>query len=515
MTNKNERPVHFSQFFKIKKKESDLDFFDTNVYRDSALFIDPFLIKSSSRDEHKDLYSRFDKYFTFALEKSIRTTMDPKEIQSTLRFLEVKEPKETCLGFTEKSHDGSGPGKTLANTLLRYFVTNTAKRLINQKNLYSDNKIDPEFITIFADGIAEDGISDLSTNLIMDYLVKYTQKQCEELGVPLTPDLPVSQTFDFEEMEWTGGRYYSLPENPVKKGSPIILVPKIFLRCEDVDLDRSFKTKVVGILKADPVTRTRFANVIFRPLKDIKDDELKEIILSDDNLLKRYIDLIEKRYPKHYDFDIDPLLFLANKKYQNYFDNQSLLPEPKNSEKLLEVTLKLINTFKENFELKDYWRDCWQNGHPIKEVVWGRAFRALGENYFSFYPSVTFDSEVESDRGPIDFRVVYKDSRIGIELKKLCNSSPKGKDNIPSYLHGIKIQLPIYSVNIKATYSIYLTGQHFKRNRFSRKDDSNRVKEIESFIPSIKNEIVSRLSTFKDLLYINIDLSEKPSASNT
>jgi hypothetical protein len=193
--------------------------------------------------------------------------------------------------------------------------------------------------------------------------------------------------------------------------------------------------------------------------------------------------------------------------------------EPQNCEGLLEHTKTLIDLFRDQYELKDSWRDAWYKGEhnklkPIKEVAWGRAFRAAGDIYFYNYPSITFDSEIESGRGKLDFRVIFKSCKIAIEVKFLKNTSLTGIPGIPAYLHGIERQLPGYCISLKATYAFYVTGQHY-REMFgrNRKNHDARANEIRSKISDSSKLIQINNKGFKQIFYQNIDLTPKKSYS--
>ena len=508
--------LHISQIFGIDAKENDLDFFDANLFYDSRLFIDPFLLKRSPVKKEQELYKRFSVYFKTALNKTLNAGKKAQDIKNLENYLSFSEPKEICLGYTENSNAGSGLGKEFATALYKFFINGTTAKILTKEDLYPDKAINPEVFAVFAEKVAQDGISDLSANLIMDYLVEYTQAQCKKWNIPCKT-LPVSQTFDFEEMEWTEGQHYFLPENIFKPGEPIVFVPKRLLRAND-NIQQQAKSKVIGILRSDPRLAEKFSRLIEKPIKDISIKEIREV-MSEDFILKKYISSLENQNRKSYDFEEDPLYFLAFKKFGDFFLNKNRLAQPNSCLDILNHTNNLISYFKEEFEKKDGWRDAWtmsKNGLPTprNEDAWGRTFRAMGCAYFVNYPEVTFQSEAESGNGPLDFLIIYKDCRIAIEIKKLSNNSATGVPSLPAYIHGISRQLPHYTINLKAKYAFYITGQHYKEIRGKKPiNHDNRADEIRQLLPSVKEDIKKQINSFQELYYENIDLSPKPSAS--
>src|SRR4030042_3208339 len=97
------QPLHITQALGIKAKENELDFFDANLFYDSLLFVDPFLLKRSPESYERKLYNRFTQYFKIAFQKSINAKTDENSSDELLRFLSFPEPKEINLGYTKSS----------------------------------------------------------------------------------------------------------------------------------------------------------------------------------------------------------------------------------------------------------------------------------------------------------------------------------------------------------------------------------------------------------------------------
>ena len=120
-------PQHFTQAFGLEKRESDLDFFDVNLQYDSRIFIDPFLIRKSAIETERVLFDRFGDFFRYAYDLSLTISTDVDDYNKLKDLLNIHEPEEIGLGYTESSHRGTGPGPSFAGQLFNFFVNSSAK----------------------------------------------------------------------------------------------------------------------------------------------------------------------------------------------------------------------------------------------------------------------------------------------------------------------------------------------------------------------------------------------------
>ncbi len=177
---------------------------------------------------------------------------------------------------------------------------------------------------------------------------------------------------------------------------------------------------------------------------------------------------------------------------------------------------KLLKVVDDEFSLRDGWKDAWK-GMPLKpetEPVIGRKFRAMGLAFFDHFDDVTFIAESGSGNGYLDFHVIYKSCRIAIELKLLKNNSMKGEvDKYPSYIHGIKVQLPQYVELLKAKHAYYITGQHYNGFLPNKINHVTRIAEVEAVREEAESDLKSRLEFFESLNYLNINMCQRAPAS--
>jgi hypothetical protein len=516
-------PVHFSQAFGLAGKEDILDFFDTNLAFDSKLFIDPFLLRKSPVLEEKSLFNRFTELFKYIYTKSLEVNGIRSRYDDLRNLICFPEIREISLGYTERSNAGSGLRDSFTNAIISFFLSNSARRLINEDDLYPGKQFNPVTFEIFTDGVGSDGISDLTANVIIDYLIKYTQKQCKLWEIPQKL-LPINRDgFDFENMTWKDGGYYLLPENPLSPGEAVLLVPKRLLRAHEHEKDTGpFKRTLVGFLKENPRLMEQFSNLLSRNIDSITTQEIRGLLLQDEFLFKKLMETLDEKRSNPYDFNKDPLGFLDIRRYHYKLQNLKIDKDLDSCEGLFKHVGKMLDIVNDELSQWDGWKEMWQDTSYIKpqiEAVFGRRVRGIGFGYFEHLPEVVFKPESTTSGGPVDFEVIHKDCRIVIELKKLGNSTLAGQpDPLPAYLHGIRRQLPEYAIREKAKYAFYITGQHFTSSwprGKKRTHHDNRIGEIKSFIPKITTAIQEKVLNFKEIFYLNIDFSPKKSASKT
>jgi hypothetical protein len=338
---------------------------------------------------------------------------------------------------------------------------------------------------------------------------------CKKYNIE-TKSLPVDfDGFNFKDMEWQNGSYYNLPENPIHKGQAIILVPKRFLRANH-NVDEEIQSRIKDILSSDAVLKNRFSEFLSKSISEISTDDIRNIIMKENNVLKKYFELLEKEDIKPYNFDLDSLSFLSIKKYFDKY--KDLKVEPIKNGELIGHVFEFIDVFKEEVSEMDGWKDMWvfDGKKPIRsqrEVAAGRILRGIGLAYFRNFKDVSFISECGSGNGRLDYFVAFKNEKVAIELKKVDNCSAAGKSGMPAYLHGVCKQLPDYIKRLRANFGIYLTLQHWSKDNRPRNHHDDRVVEIENKIGEIEKDIRSAIRGFNSLRYVNIKVIPKPKAS--
>ena len=203
----------FSEYFKLGVSQHELDFVDISNEEDTSVYVDPYAIEIKN-----DNWSQ-------AASESIRVFF--KEVLDSLRdgdlaraeglMSHLTEPKETFLGVSRGEPKGRGVGRGQARQLI------TAMR--GSKAFQSGLLSDLSEMALYVEGIDRDKISDLTTNIIRDLLVEYTQEQCELYGID-TDDYNGPAFWNCQAQNWES----RLVQLPYIQGAPVMLVPKYIVR---------------------------------------------------------------------------------------------------------------------------------------------------------------------------------------------------------------------------------------------------------------------------------------------
>jgi len=175
---------------KISKilNKTELPFVDIDTNEDTALFIDPLFIEFISSREDNPINSlsleatqQIDAFFE-EVARIHQSKSKNKKSNFLKLFSHFKEPQQLKLGLSQIDNSGKG---TTAKELAQFFMNDEVKNLINNKNL--SLKYSYPLIKNFAD----DKLSDLISNIIMNIIVKYNQQ--------LLIDLPELQGYQSNE----------------------------------------------------------------------------------------------------------------------------------------------------------------------------------------------------------------------------------------------------------------------------------------------------------------------------
>jgi hypothetical protein len=200
--------MKFSDHFGLGRNQSELDFVDVELDRDTPLFVDPYALRTRA-DEWSTRCTRSVAVFFQALLDAIRRREEERarELLGALH-----EPNETRLGLSRGKPKGSAIGTGLAGDILDSLRRSEAVT----SGLLSDLS-DSE---LFVDGIGPDRISDLSTNVLRIHLIDYTQEQCRLHGIDLSRETPSGLLWNSDALEW-GQDYVLLP---IVNGRKVLLV---------------------------------------------------------------------------------------------------------------------------------------------------------------------------------------------------------------------------------------------------------------------------------------------------
>lgn len=189
-------------------KHYNIDYVNIDIDKDQRLFLDPLLIEKDNTAFGLIANRKVSSYFRemYRLYKN----NSPKQERINL-FSHCHEINSTHFGYaTAKTGSGNTPE---GMDLIFSGVTNYIKNF-NLKRPYE--------AVLFTPNFAEDGLSDLITNIIFKELSEFTISQCIKYGYPTTPSNSNRYYWDDVSNSW---KEYT-GEMLVVNGKEILLVPK-------------------------------------------------------------------------------------------------------------------------------------------------------------------------------------------------------------------------------------------------------------------------------------------------
>lgn len=202
--------TRFSEYFELNKFQAELDFVDIFIEDDTQLFIDPYVFKVRDDAWSVECNNLIVDFFNTVVQ--VIRNKDNTYARTLLE--QLNEPKETHLGVSRGSVSGKGVSGKQADDLYLKLRDSKAVKTGHLKDLSDCELMIP--------GIGFDKVSDITTNIIREKLITYTQAQCNLHGIPMR-NTPSGKIWSPAEKRWQNGKYTLLP---VANGKKIILVPK-------------------------------------------------------------------------------------------------------------------------------------------------------------------------------------------------------------------------------------------------------------------------------------------------
>jgi hypothetical protein len=142
--------------------------FDVSLVTDLPLFIDPFLLFGSEKEEYNRLHDKIIEYLVFLRDKALAGPVNEGLLATWYFFPEIKQ---NWLGFSLTDNGGRGLGMDFARALhasLSSIFSDFGSEAVTESSHL-------EKVCLIRDGVGRDSISDFTTNLIQDYLCAYSQ----------------------------------------------------------------------------------------------------------------------------------------------------------------------------------------------------------------------------------------------------------------------------------------------------------------------------------------------------
>jgi hypothetical protein len=440
----------FSEYFGVTTNQvDDYGAFNISLINDLPLFIDPFLLFNSGKAEYQQLHSDILRYMVFLRDKITSGDTNPDLVKAWFMFPEVKQ---NWLGFSLHGNGGSGLGKDFAVALranLQKLFADFGKETIT-----SSSHI--EKVCLVQSGVGRDMISDFTTNLLKDYICRYTEKfAVDHIDPKLRRRLPINKAiFNYGTENWER-RTYDLPW---ANGDFVLLTPKDMLTRDEnwinrTDMIRDFESIPVAIPDAElrgQVFRY-FQSFLTRPTRrpvtqKEKDEAAIRTIMNFPELVDYYIKLKENSGDEAKDISSEKV-----SETKRQFETQvKALQDNLAENTTFYKTGK--STYNEAHQRLAYLKDVIENkgGHRIfyREgvAIQRESDLQIIFRFVWFGSPSDVGTEANDGRGPVDYKISRsaRDKTL-IEMKLAKNTGIE---------RNLQKQLPIYQAASDAEHGI-------------------------------------------------------------
>ena len=280
--------LYFSDYFGVSEDALEAyGAFNVSLVTDLPLFVDPFLLFHSSKDEYRALHDGIIRYLRYLRAKSELGGVSLPLIKAWYCFGEVKQ---NWLGFCESGNRGRGLGTDFAEALdanlVEVFKDFGRERITKGSHL--------EKLCLIRPGVGRDMISDFTTNLIKQYLLSYTQAFAEErLPAGLLRKMSVNRVyFDYDLERWMPKTYCL----PVHQDDFVLLTPKDILTKDDTwishaDMCQRFQDIPTAI--DNDQLRAEINNYFYAKIPEKREPTKEERSRAIEETLQRFPELID------------------------------------------------------------------------------------------------------------------------------------------------------------------------------------------------------------------------------
>jgi hypothetical protein len=418
--------VYFSDYFSVSPETlRAYGAFNLSLINDLPLFIDPFLLFNSDKQEYRDLHDAIIEYIRFLRGLSQVGTVSGGHVKHLFAF---KEVKQNWLGYSMIGNSGSGLGQKFAIAMNDNLATIFSD--------FGDEKVTRgshlEKLCLIKEGVGKDSISDFTTNLIKSYLCEYTQSFAEKhLAANRIKEVDVSHaSFNYDFRRWMPKRY----KLPYIDGDYVLLTPRDILTKDEAWINRhDIVADFEDILDAVPneVLRAQINDYFLRQIPD--DPKKKDMNEAAIRAIRAYPQIID-HYIRYKEDNGDKAVAISEEKLKET-ESQFIIQVSNLVEKLVEdgnfyktptdtfeEASKRVQFLKQVIEKNDGYRIFYIKGKPVqREVDLQLMFRLTW-----FASSDDVNAEVNNGRGPVDYKISRgsKDSTL-VEFKLASNSKLK------------------------------------------------------------------------------------------
>lgn len=424
--------IHFTDFFDVEESILELyGAFNISLINDLPLFIDPFLLFGSKKDEYQELHQSIIKYLTFLKEKAEVGIKHDSQIKSWYVFSEVKQ---NWLGYSKIGNSGRGLNMSFGRAFsssIHIVFDDLGNEIITQSSHL-------EKAGLFEIGVGKDNISDFTTNLIKNYLCEFTEKFAKEhIDEKFLKEISVEKAyFDYTFERWMPKKFTL----PFIFDDFVILTPRDLLTKDDSWINSNdLRGNFTGILNSiqNEQLRHEVFNYYLKCLpktdKNKKNSQkevtkaVHETINQFPEIIKYYVKLKEENKQGARNLseqNVEKIEAIFIQQLQEFvkilLDKSEFYDISGNSS--YEESLSRIKYLKTVIEDNDGYRLFYVDGNPIKreedlQIIYRLTW---------FASDYDVNREANNGRGPVDYAISKgsKDKTL-IEFKLASNSKLK------------------------------------------------------------------------------------------
>lgn len=425
-------PKMFSEHFSISEEVlNEEGLIDPFLNVDTPLFIDPILLHKSENDLISGAATKkFHEHFSNLIKLLLHSHKEnDASWKGAKRLVKLDEPLSNGLGYGTTERQGTSRSEEVKLQILR-----------TMKEIVDIGSKDPDMVSLlsfFEENVGPDTISDLTTQVIEEFLAKITETFCKKHSIPTKL---TEKTHNC-----------SLPHFVNSKGveRAVLLVPKDIVRALPIAAQWSELSDAINeTVKIRDSFNQYLAGVVTPTIREQK-EALRNAALSSPNLLEEFIVAV-KAHASNYDSNDD--IFGYYKLREMLTNLPSLLKTStkydlsKGKEEVVKIVHESIQVFKDNVENGNLWEELWVGNTPKRERAAQLFYYAIADS-FCKANNIDISPEANMGGGPVDFKfsVGYK-IRVLVELKKSGGSVE----------HGYKKQLEIYKSAAKTNCGIFV-----------------------------------------------------------
>lgn len=397
----------------------ELGVFDAKIDGDSAFFINIKKLRFTHIPDFKDSYGKINKYFeNIGILLGASKSKGDRAYREAFRRFNFPEVNGINLGYSS-GKSGSGFGIALRR-----------KIIADAKDIIDSGTTRPEIfelIGLFEENVGPDRISDMIARIIAHDIIAYSQRIYTELGI--TEE-------NFPDYSFKKG----IVLNRYKRNIPLLLLPTELLhelpiaRCWD-DIDR--------VCNENEAIRKEINELVGSNWRDLtssgKKKYLREWVFMNPKRLKNILDSYDSFTVDDLDLllDADYLGDVLLNKYHIAFDG---------ADDSFEATKEILENYR-------HWLEDCGGANLIQEYdsrkrekAVQKTIHAIAIVYCNLY-NWDFSPEIDSGRGPLDFKLSRGADKTVIEVKLSSNQQ---------CVHGLEYQIEEYAKAEKTDKKVFV-----------------------------------------------------------